>query len=185
MTTTIAVLVGSLRSGASNRTLADAAVALAPEGTQLHIVEGLTDVPFYNEDIDIPGNVPAAAAALRSAVGRADAVLVVTPEHNGTIPAVLKNAIDWLSRPFGAGDVSGKPTAVIGGAHGQFGGVWAQDEARKALGIAGATVITDATLAVANSAGRFAEVHPSDDDEIVAGLTAVINALNTAALATA
>ncbi|MGO2658582.1 NADPH-dependent FMN reductase [Mycetocola reblochoni] len=181
MTTTIAVLVGSLRSGASNRALAEAAVALAPEGTELRIVDGLGDVPFYNEDVDQPGTVPATAQALRDAVGAADAVLVATPEHNGTIPAVLKNAIDWLSRPFGAGAVSGLPTAVIGGAHGQYGGVWAQDEARKALGIAGAAVIADATLSVANSSGRFAEAAPLEDPEITAALTSVLGALADAA----
>jgi NAD(P)H-dependent FMN reductase len=67
--------------------------------------------------------------------------LVVTPEYNGSIPAVVKNAIDWLSRPFGNGALKGKPLAVIGGSMGQYGGVWAHDETRKSFGIAGARVV--------------------------------------------
>ena len=70
------------------------------------IHESLGNIPFYNEDIDVEGQVPAAAAALRAAANEADALLLVTPEHNGTMPASLKNAIDWLSRPFGAGALS-------------------------------------------------------------------------------
>ena len=81
------------------------------------VYEGLGDVPFYNEDIDT-ADAPAAVVALRDAAAEADAVLVVTPEYNGSIPAVLKNAIDWLSRPFGAGALKGKPMAVIGSALG-------------------------------------------------------------------
>ena len=71
--------------------------------------------------------------ALRAAAADADAVLAITPEYNGTIPAVLKNAIDWLSRPFGASAIKGKPVAVIGTALGQYGGVWAHDETRKSF----------------------------------------------------
>ena len=76
-------------------------------------------------------------AALRTAAADADAALVVTPEYNGSIPGVLKNAIDWLSRPFGNGALKGKPLAVVGAALGQYGGVWAHDETRKSFGIAG------------------------------------------------
>ena len=133
--------------------LAEAIQLNAPEQVDVVIHESLGNIPFYNEDIDVEGQVPAAAAALRAAASEADTVLLVTPEYNGTVPAPLKNAIDWLSRPFGAGALSGKPTAVVGTAFGQFGGVWAQDEARKAAGIAGAQVIEDAKLAVPGSHG--------------------------------
>jgi len=175
--TNVLVLVGSLRAGSHNRQLAEAAVAVAPEGVTLSIFEGLGDVPFYNEDIDVEGTVPAAAEKFRAAVAAADAVLIITPEHNGTIPAVLKNAIDWSSRPFGGSSISGKPVAAIGSAYGQFGGVWAQDETRKAVGIAGARVLSDITLSIPESVIRFAEVHPKDDSEVVEKLAAVITAL--------
>ncbi|MGW1720778.1 NAD(P)H-dependent oxidoreductase, partial [Streptomyces sp. NPDC002156] len=166
MSVRILALVGSLRAGSHNRQLAEAAVKLAPEGAEVVLYEGLADIPFYNEDIDVEGSVPAAAAALREAAGTADALLLFSPEYNGTIPAVLKNAIDWLSRPYGAGALADKPVAVVGTAFGQFGGVWAQDETRKAVGIAGAKVLEDVKLSIPGSVVRFAETHPADDAEV-------------------
>ncbi|WP_405885101.1 NAD(P)H-dependent oxidoreductase [Streptomyces sp. NBC_01136] len=178
MSVRILALVGSLRAGSHNRQLAEAAVKLAPEGAEVELFEGLAEVPFYNEDIDVEGNVPAAAARLREVAGNADAFLLFSPEYNGTMPAVLKNAIDWLSRPYGAGALSGKPVAVIGTAFGQYGGVWAQDDARKAAGIAGATVIEDLKLSIPGSVTRFAETHPVDDAEVAAQLTEVVARLH-------
>jgi len=172
--TSILVLVGSLRAGSTNRQLAEAAAQVAPAGVSLSIYEGLADLPFYNEDLDVAGAVPAAAAKLRAAIAHADAILVVTPEHNGTIPAVLKNAIDWASRPYGASSISGKPLAAIGSAFGQFGGVWAHDEARKSFGIAGARVLEGIKLAIPGSLVRFAELHPKDDSEVSAQLAVVV-----------
>jgi len=181
MAINVLTLVGSLRSGSTNGQLAEAAVAHAPEGVEVALFSGIADLPFYNEDIDVEGQVPAAAAKLREAAGSADAFVLVSPEYNGTMPAVLKNAIDWLSRPFGAGAMTGKPTAVIGTAFGQFGGVWAQDEARKAAGIAGANVLEDAKLAIPGSLTRFAELHPKDDAEVAAQVSEVLAALKGAA----
>ncbi|WP_424889459.1 NAD(P)H-dependent oxidoreductase [Streptomyces sp. XH2] len=183
MSVRILALVGSLRAGSHNRQLAEAAVKIAPAGTDVQLYEGLADVPFYNEDIDVEGSVPAAAAELREAVARADALLLVAPEYNGTMPAVLKNAIDWLSRPFGAGAIAGKPVAVVGTAYGQYGGVWAQDEARKAAGIAGAAVLEDVKLSIPGSVTRFAGLHPVEDAEVTTALTAVIERLAEAAAA--
>ena len=82
MTTRILALVGSLRAGSYNRQLAEAAAKHAPEGTDVEIFEGLAEVPFYNEDLDRPGALPGPVQALRDAVGRADALLLVTPEYN-------------------------------------------------------------------------------------------------------
>lgn len=175
--TTVMVLVGSLRAASTNRQIAETAVAHAPEGVELAIYEGLADLPFYNEDLDVEGSVPQAATDLRTAVTAADAILVVTPEHNGTVPAVLKNAIDWASRPYGASPLNGKPLVVVGSAFGQYGGVWAQDDARKALGIAGANVLPDLTFAIPGSVVRFAEVHPKDDAEVVEKVQAVLDGL--------
>ncbi|ARP68838.1 NAD(P)H-dependent oxidoreductase [Streptomyces pluripotens] len=178
MSVRILALVGSLRAGSTNRQLAEAAVKLAPEGAEIDLFEGLGEVPFYNEDIDTEGSVPAAAVNLREAAQAADAFLLFSPEYNGTIPAVLKNAIDWLSRPYGAGAFGGKPVAVIGTAFGQYGGVWAQDEARKAVGIAGGKVIEDIKLSIPGSLTRFAETHPVDDAEVAAQLTEVVARLH-------
>ena len=178
MSVRILALVGSLRAGSHNRQLAEAAVKLAPEGAEVELYEGLADIPFYNEDIDVEGSVPAPAARLRAAAKSADAFLFFSPEYNGTIPAVLKNAIDWLSRPYGAGAFGGKPVAVVGTAFGQYGGVWAQDETRKAVGIAGGKVIEDLKLSIPGSVVRFAETHPVDDAEVAAQLTEVVARLH-------
>ena len=129
MNTRILALVGSLRAGSYNKQLAEAAVKYAPDGVDVDIFDNLADVAFYNEDIDRPGAV-AAADWLRVEVQSADALLLVTPEYNGSIPASLKNAIDWISRPYGAGAISGKvmvksvrtgPTPAISAASSRLG----------------------------------------------------------------
>ncbi|MEU2270359.1 NAD(P)H-dependent oxidoreductase [Streptomyces olindensis] len=178
MSVRILALVGSLRAGSHNRQLAEAAVKLAPEGAEVDLFEGLAEIPFYNEDIDVEGSVPAAAARLREAANTADGLILFTPEYNGTIPAVLKNAIDWLSRPYGAGALTGKPVAVVGTAFGQYGGVWAHDETRKSVGVAGGKVLEDVKLSIPGSVTRFAETHPADDAEVAAQLTEVIARLH-------
>jgi NAD(P)H-dependent FMN reductase len=150
--TKVLALVGSLRAASINRQIAELAAELALDGVAVTIFEGLGDLPFYNEEIDDVMNPEAPAlapvAALRAAAADADAALVVTPEYNGSYPAVLKNAIDWLSRPFGDGALKGKPLAVIGGSFGQYGGVWAHDDTRKSFGIAGARVVEAIKLSV-------------------------------------
>jgi NAD(P)H-dependent FMN reductase len=138
--TRVAVLVGSLRADSVNRRIAETLRDQAPEGVEVQIVDGLGALPFYNEDVD-GEHVPAAAAELRETVAAADRVLAVTPEYNGTMPAVLNNAIDWLSRPFGQGAISGKPFAVIGATPTPYGGKWAHEDARRSAGIAGAVVL--------------------------------------------
>jgi NAD(P)H-dependent FMN reductase len=114
-------------------------------------------------------------AALRAAAADADAALVVTPEYNGSIPGVVKNAIDWLSRPFGNGAFKGKPLAVIGGSLGQYGGVWAHDETRKSFGIAGARVVEAIKLSVPFKSlnGQHPRVHA----ELVASVRDVVGKL--------
>lgn len=181
MTTTVLTLVGSLRDGSTNRQLAEATALNAPDGVTVNVYSGLENIPFYNEDTDVEGQVPEAARELRAAATEADALLLVSPEYNGTMPAVLKNAIDWLSRPFGNGAAKDMPAVVIGTAFGQYGGVWAQDEARKALTIAGANVLEDVKLSIPNSVVRFADVHPKDDAEVAAQVAAVLEGIRAVA----
>ncbi|QIK77028.1 NAD(P)H-dependent oxidoreductase [Nocardioides piscis] len=162
--TRVAVLLGSLRADSVNRRIADYLVAQAPADVSVEIVEGLDQVPFYSEELD-GDSVPAAAAALRDAVRTADRVLAITPEYNGTMPAVLNNAIDWLSRPYGAGAISGKPFAAVGATPTPYGGKWAHEHARHSATVAGATVVegivvdepamTDDLLADPAAAGRL------------------------------
>ena len=170
----VLALVGSLRTASVNRQIADLATENAPDGIAVNVYDGLGDIPFYNEDIDGADASPA-AARLRDAVADADAVLVVTPEYNGSYPALVKNAIDWLSRPYGDSAVGGKPLAVIGGSLGQYGGVWSHDATRKGFGIAGANVIEGLTLSVpfASLDGK----HPRENAELVADVDDVLTKL--------
>jgi NAD(P)H-dependent FMN reductase len=179
MSTRILALVGSLRAGSYNQQLAEAAIKHAPGGVEIDIFEGLADVAFYNEDIDRPGAV-AAADRLRAEVQSADALLLVTPEYNGTIPALLKNAIDWISRPFGVGAITGKPVAVIGTSGGRYGGVWAHEDARKAARIAGANVLDDVTMSVPRAGTHFAVIPPAGDEEIADTLPTILTTLAAA-----
>ncbi|WP_328353444.1 NAD(P)H-dependent oxidoreductase [Mycobacterium sp. NBC_00419] len=170
----VLVLVGSLRAASVNRQLAELAVESAPEGVSASIYEGLGELPFYNEDLDTE-DAPAAVVALRAAAADADATLVVTPEYNGSIPGVLKNAIDWLSRPYGNGALNGKPLAVIGAALGQYGGVWAHDETRKSFGIAGPRVVEAIGLSVPTP--TFDGKHPRETAEVAAAVRDAVGKL--------
>ncbi|MDI9917699.1 NAD(P)H-dependent oxidoreductase [Rhodococcus sp. IEGM 1379] len=170
----VLVLVGSLRAGSVNRQLAETAVAAAPEGAALTILEGLADVPFYNEDLDVEGASIPAVDALRNAAGDADGFLLVTPEYNGTIPAVLKNAIDWISRPYGVGAVSGKPVAVISASPSGNGAKWAHDDTVKAVGVAGGKVIEDTALSIGGTFDKFGTAHPRENAEVVAQVSKVV-----------
>lgn len=131
---------GSLRVGSHNRQLLTAAASELPAGTRLEMFEELGTVPPYNEDTDGP-EPPAAVQQLRSAIAAADAVLIATPEYNHSVPGVLKNALDWASRPHGRCVLHGKPAAVVGASTGLFGAVWAQAEVRKVLGAMSAQVV--------------------------------------------
>ncbi|WP_006245635.1 NAD(P)H-dependent oxidoreductase [Mycolicibacterium tusciae] len=170
----VLVLVGSLRAASVNRQLAELAIETAPDGTSLVLFDRLGELPFYNEDID-NADVAEPVVALRQAAAEADAALVITPEYNGSIPGVLKNAIDWLSRPFGNGALKGKPMVVIGAALGQYGGVWAHDETRKSFGIAGPQVVDDLTLSLRSTV--FDGKHPRENAEVAGQLRDIVGKL--------
>ncbi len=177
--TRVLALVGSLRSAAVTRQLAETAAAVAPAGGEGTIHEGLADVPFYNEDID-GESVPAAAAALRDAVAGVDAVLFVTPEYNGSTSGVLKNAIDWLSRPYGAGALSGKPVAVVSASPSANAAKWALEDTVKAVGIAGGKIAEGGSLSVGGTFGKFGDAHAKEHAETSAEITGVVTALANA-----
>ncbi|MFC9997824.1 NAD(P)H-dependent oxidoreductase [Nocardia sp. NPDC127526] len=179
--TRLLALVGSLRAASINRRLAEAAATTAPEGVAVEIYDGLADIPFYNEDLDVAGEVPPAAQALREAVAAADGLLLVTPEYNGTLPAVLKNAIDWASRPYAAGAIKGKPVAVVSASISSNAAKWSHGDAVKALGVAGAEVVEDGSLNFGGIGQRFGETHPADDAEALTQLAATVRLLADAA----
>jgi chromate reductase len=133
---------GSLRESSYNTSLLRAAAEAAPGGVELELWEGLAELPLYDEELD-HDDAPAAVRRLREAWDEADAILFATPEYNGSVPGVLKNAIDWASRPVRESALTNKTVAVIGASPGQFGAMWAQADLRKILGVAGARVIGD------------------------------------------
>ena len=146
---------GSLREASHNTNLLRAAAMALPPGIELRLYDELREIPPYDSDRDIEPADPA-VASLREAITSADGVLIATPEYNGSIPGVLKNALDWASRPFPDNAFRGKPVAVIGASTGLFGAVWAQAETRRVLGIIGADVI-DQELPVGQAETAFAD----------------------------
>jgi chromate reductase, NAD(P)H dehydrogenase (quinone) len=141
---------GSLRRDSHNTRLLRAAGEIVEErGGEFEVFDGLKAIPPYDGDDDGPQGPPA-VERLRSAIAGADAVLFATPEYNSSIPGVLKNAVDWASRPQATSALRNKSVAVIGASTGMFGAVWAQAELRKVLGAAGARV-TEVELAVGHA----------------------------------
>jgi chromate reductase len=175
-------ITGSLRRDSFNHALLREAAERLPAGAELVEFERLREIPPYDADLEAEAT-PAAVAELRQAMRDADAVLVATPEYNHSIPGVLKNALDWASRPAGQSALTGKPAAVIGASTGMFGAVWAQAETRKVLGSLGGRVI-EAELPVARAAdlhreGRL-ELSPEQSqklEEILAELVAEVEQL--------
>jgi chromate reductase len=123
----VAVINGSLRKDSINRKLALAIAKLAAGKLDLQLVD-IADLPLYNQDLE--ADFPAAATRVKTAIAAADAVLFVTPEHSRSIPAALKNVIDWVSRPYGKSNWAGKPGAIVGTSGGQVGTAIAQDHLR-------------------------------------------------------
>jgi chromate reductase len=160
---------GSLRHGSYNQALLREAAERLPAGAELVEFDRLGEIPPYDADLEETGETPEPVEALRQAMREADAVLVATPEYNHSIPGVLKNALDWASRPAGQSALSGTPAAVIGASTGMFGAVWAQAEARKVLGALGGRVV-ERELPVARAAelyrdGRL-ELSPEQSDQL-------------------
>jgi chromate reductase len=135
----ILAVSGSLRESSFNTSLLRAAVEAAPDGIELELWDGLGELPLYDEDLE--DDVPDSARRLREDWAAADAILFSTPEYNGSVPGGLKNAIDWASRPRLEAVLRNKPVAVVGASTGQFGALWAQQDLKRILGIAGARVV--------------------------------------------
>jgi chromate reductase len=160
----ILAISGSLRKDSYNTKLLRAAAELADEEVELALFDGLKAVPPYDEDDD-RDPAPAAVSRLRQAIAGADGILFATPEYNSSVPGVLKNAIDWASRPLATNPLRNKPVAVIGSSTGMFGAVWAQAELRKVLAATGARV-AEAELAVGHAQTRFDDDGRLTDDEV-------------------
>jgi chromate reductase len=188
MTMRILAIPGSVRRDSHNARLLRHAAERAPEGVEIEVWDGLKSIPPYDEDDDtlIP---PAPVAELRRKIAEADGLLFATPEYNSSIPGVLKNAIDWASRPRATTPLQGKPAAVVGATTGSFGAVWAQAELRKVLASTGARVV-DLELPLSKAHEAFddagALISSDHDDrmlEVIAALAAEIAGRELAAAA--
>jgi chromate reductase len=161
-------ITGSLRRDSYNHALLREAAERLPAGAELVEFDRLGEIPPYDSDVEAEGT-PEPVEALRQAMREADAVLVATPEYNHSIPGVLKNALDWASRPAGQSALNGKPAVVIGASTGMFGAVWAQAETRKVLGALGGRVV-EGELPVAKAAelmrGGRLELPPEQSDQL-------------------
>jgi len=190
----ILAVSGSLREASFNTSLLREAVEAAPDGVELELWEGIGDLPLYDEDLE--ADVPESVRRLREDWAAADAILFATPEYNGSVPGGLKNAIDWASRPHifrpdGAGAVSShkleavlrdKPVAVVGTSTGQFGALWAQQDLKRILGIAGARVV-GTEIPVARAHERFDANGRLLDGEVFAQLRLHLTTLASEAVA--
>jgi chromate reductase len=150
---TIAGLAGSVRRGSFNRSLLKAAKDLAAPRLQIQMLD-IGDLPLYNQDLESIG-IPAVVARLRSAVRDADALLIATPEYNHCVPGVLKNALDWLSRPPHASALQGKPTALMGASTGMTGTARAQEQVRQSLVFTNSPALLQPEMLVSYADAKF------------------------------
>lgn len=146
---------GSLRRGSYNRRLLEAAIECAPPGLSIRIYDGLSRIPLFDEDLEEDaGGGPAEVQRLRALVQAADGLLIATPEYNQSFPGVLKNALDWLSRPAPDEVLAGKPVALIGATAGRWGTRLAQAALRQVLHATESRVLPSPSLFAAE-AGRL------------------------------
>ena len=172
----ILAISGSLRAGSHNTDLLQAAAAVAPDGIDVELYGRLKEIPPYDADDDVPGDQPRPVQRFKEALAEADAILIATPEYNSSIPGVLKNALDWASRPLVESPVRNKPVAVLSSSTGMFGGVWSAAETRKVVGALGARSLED-TVAVAKADERLAN---GVDATLLDELRTVVDALAAA-----
>lgn len=154
MTYRVGYIVGSLSASSINRVLSQALIKVAPE--DLEFVEiGIGDLPLYNRDLD--DQYPASATALKDALANVQALLIVTPEHNRSIPGALKNAIDWASRPWGQNSFTNMPVGVIGASPGSLGTALAQQSLRAVLSFCNTRQLTSPEAYVTFAVDDYAD----------------------------
>lgn len=170
----VLAITGSLRQEAFSTRLLDAAQDLTPDGVEISRYERLEEIPGFNQDRE--SAVPEVVEDLRRQIDEADALLIVTPEYNASMPGQLKNAIDWASRPHGESALAGKPAAILSSSPMPFGAIWANQQVRKAFTITG-TPTVERELAIGKideklDNGRLVE------DQARSDLTALLAELN-------
>ena len=152
-TLTVVGVAGSLRGASYNRALLKAAQELAPAEMRI-VIHDLAGLPLFNQDVEEAG-IPESVALLRAAVASADGLLVVTPEYNHGVPGVMKNAIDWLSRPPRQSALDGKPAAIIGASPGMTGTARSQSQLRQSFVFTNTPVMPQPEVLVARAREKF------------------------------
>ncbi|MEV6522917.1 NADPH-dependent FMN reductase [Longispora sp. NPDC051575] len=175
---TVLGISGSLRAGSFNTALLRAARQLAPAGMTVELYEGLRDIPPYDGDTDTE-TPPEPVADLRRRISQADGVLFVTPEYNYSVPGVLKNAIDWASRPAGHSSLTHKPVAIMGASPGNFGAVRAQLALRQSFVWINARMVVQPEVMVFKAGERFDEHGTLTDTTTAALVRKLLDALAT------
>ena len=145
---------GSLRAGSYNRALLRAAAEVVPEGARLEIFD-LEGIPPFNQDLE--SSMPQKVKEFKAKIRSADAILIATPEHNYSIPGVLKNAIDWASRPYGDNSFDSKPVAVMSASTGMLGGARAQYHLRQVFVFLNMYPLNKPEVLVASANQKFDE----------------------------
>jgi chromate reductase, NAD(P)H dehydrogenase (quinone) len=153
-TVRVLAFAGSLRKASYNRALLRAAQELAPEGAEVRIFDRMREIPLFDADLEAEGD-PEPVQALKRAIGEADALLVATPEYNHGVPGVLKNAIDWASRPPRNSVLTGKPTAIFGASPSVTGTARAQSQLRQSFVFTGTPAVLQPEILVYRASEKF------------------------------
>lgn len=173
----VLALAGSLRRDSWNLRLLEAAAGCAPAGMTIDVHHELAAIPLFNEDLENEtGGGPKAVRRLRHDVACADGLLIATPEYNQSLPGVLKNVIDWLSRAAPDEVLAAKPIAVIGASSGRWGTRLAQHALRQALCATESRVMPAPALYIRDAPGLFDDAGLLQDDATRQSLRAVLNA---------
>lgn len=167
-------IVGSLRGASLNGRLLARAASLRPEGVRFETFTRLGEIPHFSQDLE--ADPPSAVTELRTAIKSADALLVATPEYNSAMPGVLKNGLDWASRPAGESALVGKAAAAIGASPGRFGAQRAQADVRRVLTAIGANVL-DREFPLPRAHEAFGADGELLDSDVESGLSALVAAL--------
>ncbi|HKZ73226.1 MAG TPA: NADPH-dependent FMN reductase [Steroidobacteraceae bacterium] len=171
----ILAIPGSLRRASFNRLLLEAAAERAPHSMRVAVYDELASMPLFNEDLEHAGGAPLAPVArLRDAVAAAQGLLIATPEYNQSLPGVLKNALDWLSRPAPAEVLIGKRVAVIGASSGPWGTRLAQSALRQVLHATEAMLISHPPLYVRHAAQVFDASGRLSDPKVAEALERIL-----------
>lgn len=171
-------VAGSLRQGSYNRALLRAAIELSPPGMTITPFDRLGELPLYNPDLEAAG-LPGPVESLKTGIAEADAVLLATPEYNFGIPAPLKNAIDWASRPPRNSPLQGKPALLIGCSPGQGGSIRAQLALRQAFVFTRTWVLPGPEFVLPHCADKFDSSGRLTDEKSRSVLVERLQALQT------